>query len=246
MTPKFEIDGLAVGFHRRAVEDRNETMRQGKTMYRNEDLVIIYLPGGNDKREHIADDAFFARRSPKWRDMYDAWVKGEEPAVTDGTPIDQAPFITPAQAASCKANNVLSVEQLAEAADQVVERLGMGFREVQTKARNFMKASASKGKVAEELSAKDVKIATLEKELVEARRFIAELEGRIRGLESMGGAVAAAPQAPAQMPIPRPERKKAARVDDADGLTVQEKEEAASTIEEVINRNKAKPKAGAA
>lgn len=244
---KYIVDQLAVAFEIRVIEDRDETERHGAVRFKEQHICLIYLPGGNDKREHICDDSFFARRHPDYRNAYEAWLKQEAPVITDGTPIDEAPFVTKAQAAACKANNVLSVEMLAEASDPTLERMGMGFRSLQNKAKNFVKAADTKGKVTEQLTAKDLRIERLEAEVVEKVRIISELEGRIRGLEASMAQYAqpafAQPQmVPQQPPQPpqRPEPRQ--RVDTIGTADAGDMQASQSAIEEAINRNKNKPK----
>ncbi len=57
----------------------------------------------------------------RFEDRWKAFQKGEE-IPEDGTPIKELPFATPANVASCKANRIMTAEQLVETPDDRLTR----------------------------------------------------------------------------------------------------------------------------
>ena len=228
---KYVCDGLAVEFKHEPMEDRDETQRAGHIVYRDQPFVTIYLPGGMDKRVHIADDNFFRKRDPSYKAAFDAWSANEDIEL-DGTDIKMATFLTPAQIATCRAANILTIEQLADAGDSVIERIGMGFGGLRKKAQIFLKAASGAGVATEQLSAANVEIDQLKSENAGLRQTIAELEGRLKGMEAqMGGVLNAKTPTPPQRPAkPAPAPK----------VEVETPPEAESAVERAIAANKAK------
>lgn len=149
-----------VQFQERAVEDRKATMETGRYVARPQDWAIVRPAGSKDSAEiEVAD--WFDRISknpgfPKewvtgFKDMYAQWKKGQEP-VPHGTHIRQWPQISPAQAEMITSCGVLTVEDLATANEQILQRLGMGSRDLKAKAQAWLDSATKIGSVAEELA----------------------------------------------------------------------------------------------
>lgn len=97
--------GLVVTFEHAAKQ-------QSDGSFENVEMIRIWL-GRNDEicRPVTPQDKV------RFRDRYDAFLKGEKPPA-DGTPIAQCALATPANISACKAERIFTLEQLAETPDE--------------------------------------------------------------------------------------------------------------------------------
>lgn len=97
---------------------------------------------------------------------YDRWKKGQE-AVAEGYALEGwAGGITKGQIAACKALHIHSVEDLAKAGDDVVQKLGMGAMKLRENARAFASSLNGDGaKLAKQNADLKDELATLRAEL---------------------------------------------------------------------------------
>lgn len=176
-------------FHRVAVEDRDESLKEGRPIFKEVDHVDLTPIGSRDfvtkvvsewleqSRQQVQEE----RIPPDWVEgyqrAYEHWKRGEE-APTNGTPLKEWPAITPGELASCKAIHVLSIEDLAVANDETVRRLGMGGLALKQRAQRYLDASHDTNKFVAANSALQAQLAD-----VTARRD--ELEKRVAQLEAL-------------------------------------------------------------
>jgi len=172
-----------VTFEQRAVEDRNASIKIGGMVMRDEDFVIVMQPGSKDTVEKRALDwlaqieraaangTFPADWATHFRRRYETWNEGHECAAELGMPIREWPSLSKAQAENVLAAGCRTVEDVAAANEQILHRIGMGARELQQKARNYL-ASRDANKAAEEITAlkatlddRDARISSLEQRL---------------------------------------------------------------------------------
>lgn len=151
-----------------AVEDEAATRKEGRLVMRDQDRVILMI----DERSEIPMTIERAQRDQKlWPDIepkYERWKRdGEVPL--DGYPLKEWPQVTAAQFEMFRRLHVLTVEALADAPDNILERFGPGARALQQKAQAWLQAGAGTGKLAEE-------IRQLQEDRENDRRRIAELE----------------------------------------------------------------------
>lgn len=145
-----------VRFQRRAMKDAAASLREGRHVDKDVDFVLVTPPYSRDVFEQVAGDwlAQMERevrnnRLPReWYERYQAnyerWKKGEEMPL-DGTPIKGWPVISPAQMTNLIAINILTVEDLAAANEEGLRRIGMGARDLQTKAKAWLSQAKDKG-----------------------------------------------------------------------------------------------------
>jgi hypothetical protein len=153
-----------VMFERRAVEDRAESIKQGRYVAKDVDFVLITPHGSKDQIERVADEWLGSmdrevksgRLPEEWarryRTAYESWKEGKGIPL-DGTPIVNWPVVSPAQVAMLQGLKILTVESLASANEQLMGRLGMGGRALVEKAKDFLRASDGPGKIAQEMEA---------------------------------------------------------------------------------------------
>lgn len=153
-----------VRFEARPVEDRTASQEAGHYVYKDVVYALITPAGTKDCIEKVAEDwlrdteeGVRQERLPQswldaWKFAYKSWVENREIPV-NGIPLDAWPAISPAQHKNCLDANIRTVEELAEATEEGLSRLGMGARALKEKAKAYLETSADTGKVSEELAA---------------------------------------------------------------------------------------------
>lgn len=127
-------DNLMVEFYEREEQLGFESQKQGRPVYKTYTYVKINIPGERDERHRrmVPNDKF---RFPR------AWAafEAETHVPVDGTPLEELAFINAGQRAELKRMHIHTAEALAGVADGNLETLGMGVRELQVKARAYLK-----------------------------------------------------------------------------------------------------------
>ena len=153
-----------VAFEVRAFEDRDASIASGMYKTKDVDLAIITPQGSKDRTERVVSDWFDnleqqvrqSRFKADWlrqyRGAYAAWKEGRELPL-NGTPILTWPVLSPSQSKTCLDAQIRTVEDLAQANEESISRLGMGGRELKSKAVSWVTAAAGPGKVTEEIAA---------------------------------------------------------------------------------------------
>lgn len=176
-----------VVFERRAVEDRAASLREGHYVARDLDFAIITPIGSKDRIPRQVDDWFKAleqqvreERIPKsWVDQYHqayhSWKRGEAIPL-NGTPIKGWPVLSPAHQANVISANILTVEDLAQANDEALRRIGLGALELRDKSIAWLKSSKDSGVMTQENAGLKAKIRQLESQ-------VKTLEEAVEGLK---------------------------------------------------------------
>lgn len=182
-----------VRFEKRPVEDRALSIANGHFTTVDVDFAIITPHGTSDEIPRVVRDWFeyLAQsvredRTPAkfldyYKDCYDHYLKGEETPLK-GTPIKDWPPLSPAQRTNLIAVRVYTVEDLAAANEATLGLMGMGARELQQKAENWLKSSTDLGKITEEISALQVSNKRLEATVKTQASTIKGLKGELSGL----------------------------------------------------------------
>jgi DNA repair exonuclease SbcCD ATPase subunit len=149
-------------FEERAVEDRAATIESGHYSVKDVHYAIITPAGTKDRIEKIAsewlkdlEEAVRQERFPQtWLDAYKAayksWCETRE-VPENGIPVGSWPGISPAQHKMLLDLNLRTVEQVAEATEEAISRMGMGGRALKAKAQAYLDASEDVGKTSAEL-----------------------------------------------------------------------------------------------
>lgn len=176
-----------VRFERRAVTDTKRTLAEGHHVSKDEDYALITPPYSKDVVEKKVEAWFTsveqnvrAGRIPSrhfelWKESYRLWQEGQEPPV-DGTPIKDWSSISPAQCKNLLNAGCRSVEDLAQANDEAMRRLGMGAQDLKNKARAWLQAAKDHGPLT-------MQIASLEKENDQLKGTIKSLQDQIKRFE---------------------------------------------------------------
>ena len=168
------IDPTVARFFFHAKENPAKSRQEGRPVFDQIEYVEITIPGDSRTRLVRAVTDVDRRR---WPDLYARFKEAGEAQPVEGTPLEQWPQITVSQIAEMKAQHVYTVEQLANVADHLLHRLGLGARALQTKAREWLALGEDKGRAVE-------KILQQGEELSAALRRISDLEGQVRELAS--------------------------------------------------------------
>lgn len=181
-----------VTFDQRAEEDRNATIEANRLVMKDVDVAIIRQIGAKDTFETevipwLADCDLKASKGnypAEWaaahRTMYNQWKAGQE-IVPPGFSVKQWAGVTKAQAENLVLSGVLTVEDLAAANEQTLQKIGMGARALKDKANAWL--DSSKGNVGEELAAVRAENSTLKQTMGEMQEKMRELEAAIQGTQ---------------------------------------------------------------
>lgn len=140
---------LAVTFYKRSMEQKDESLAAGRPIYKEFDFVRICVPGDNLTEIDTYAQASHKARFPRQWAHYQNQVGNQEQII--GTPIEQWTIISRSQADELKGVKFHTVESVANASDQQIQRIGMiagmspySFRE---KAKAFLNLAEQVGDV---------------------------------------------------------------------------------------------------
>lgn len=152
-----------VEFEQRSEEDRTASLEQKMLIMKDVDYAIIRALGSKDSVEkpalewlghldRLARQGEYPREWVKFfREQYDEWKAGHE-APARGFAIKDWGSISKAQAENLIALRVLTVEDLAAANEETLQRIGMGARGLKDRAQAWLDSRAQNVN-AEELAA---------------------------------------------------------------------------------------------
>lgn len=207
-----EVRPPFVQFERRETEDRAETIAQGRYCSKMVDIALITPHGSRDSVErevsiwfpYLEEQVKQGRMDPRWvegwKHGYGLWQKGEEIPL-NGTPIRTWPAVNPGQAKLLVSLHVLTVEDLAAANDELLNRIGMGSVELKRRAADFLKEAAGPGKLVAEVAALRVELAMAQARSEGLEAANRELLGRLNQLMPPLDAPVAPPEAVARAPV---------------------------------------------
>lgn len=199
-------------FSREAVAYKDE---QGHTLYRDEYFVEIRQRGGRDSVTKPAEEwikelaakgferggfdqnaAMYAAWHERAKNIFEMFKKGDE-IPEQGMSLKGFPAFSPAELSLCKAVDLFTLEQLSEANEQAIQRLGPGGRSLKTKAIKMLD-NYHHGKAAEENAALRDQLAELHQkhhalELNVAQLLAEQSSGATQDLDTkIANAIAAA------------------------------------------------------
>lgn len=171
-----EVDPCIPNFHIQVVEDVEQTRKQGKPVFREEEFVEVIIPGNDRERPCFK---VTQEHKDRWPEQYKRFSQHEEQHVAEGFYIEEWPQITRSLAATLKHHHILTVEQLAGLPDSNLMNMGPGMLDLKFKAQKFvemMKDEAVIQKMGDELKQRDQRIELLEKKLEELSQHIQDAE----------------------------------------------------------------------
>ena len=146
--------GLHVEFFTKPVEHPRKSKEEGRPIFEDREMVRIRFPGDN-KRELVAPAHEMHYHEPSggqvtYAERFDRHYEvfqREGVNAMHGTPVDRLPGISGARAQELKAQQVHTVEQLAQMTDQSGKRLGMGWMALREDAKAFLEAAKTTANV---------------------------------------------------------------------------------------------------
>lgn len=131
-------DSAFVEIYMDSVELTYESEAQGRPVYTEMPHIKIMIPGDPhniiERRLTDADKQKYPRAWERFQRM--------EHQSQEGTPLEQWPQINRAQLKEAKYFEVHTVEQMSGLSDAHIGKMGMGFQELRSKAKAYLKAAA--------------------------------------------------------------------------------------------------------
>jgi hypothetical protein len=160
-------------FEVRAVERRKPASEGGTSFYVDEIFALITPHGSKDTTEKVCSE-YFPKLAKDVKDgnfpvswynayleMYHAYKNDQEPPL-HGTSVKNWPSASPAEVKILVALRCLTVEDLAQANEELAARIGMGARSLIQRAKDYLVATKDHGPLVAQLSAMRATIAGLE------------------------------------------------------------------------------------
>jgi hypothetical protein len=179
-----------VRFETRAIENRAESIKQGRYVADDRVFVIVTPAGSKDEFEQEAQTWLSSIRerarkgtfNPEWARHFEqhfkAWQEGQE--LPDmGTPIKTWPLLSPAKVEMYIRANVRTVEDLAALTEEGIKNCGMGARMDKQTAANWLE-TATKGADAGRMSALESENQTLKAQVSELSDTVRQLAERLK------------------------------------------------------------------
>lgn len=161
---------LFVQFYRKPVLQPGLSEQEGRAIYKEVDFIKIMVPGDKLNIIERPVDSIDERR---FADRYAKWKAGAGNAI-EGTPLASLPKMTPTKVEEYKFFGIHTVEQLAEANDNVGQKF-FGFQEDKRSAKAFIeiaKGNAPFEKMNSELKERDAKIEELQAQIEAITRMM--------------------------------------------------------------------------
>jgi hypothetical protein len=144
-------DHLRVTFYTEAVENPAETRKQGRPIFEDKEFVFILIGGdpkstlrapAHDKTDRDPATGEGRTYAQKYAEEYRFFKANEDQHQKSGTPLTEVPWLTAAQREELKALKIYTVEMLAGLDGSMLQRIGMGARELKNKAQAWLDAAA--------------------------------------------------------------------------------------------------------
>ena len=173
-------DNLVVVFKSIPMENQGKTLIEGRPIFDDVEVCEIRSPGSRDVKVCRADyfsrwidDPFTGTQrkqsyAERFRHQYQQF-KANAAQTKTGTPLDYAPFLSDGRRAELRAQNVYTVEQLADIEGAELKNLGPGGREFKNQAMAYIeesKSTAPNKQMMAELEALKARNALLEEDVI--------------------------------------------------------------------------------
>lgn len=181
---RFAADNkLYIEFYRKPVLQPGKSREAGRAVYEEVDYIRIHVPGDKSsviERPASEQDIF------RFKDRYERWKAGQEEAVS-GTPLSALPGMTPSKVEEYKFFKLVTVEQLAEANDNLGAKF-MSFQQDKQRAKAFLEVAKNNAPIErmnQELAKRDA-------ELEELRAMVTTLQANAKSSKRAVSATAEA------------------------------------------------------
>lgn len=180
-----------VEFFLDTIPDEAASAAAGRQVWKEEERVRYYFPGNQQNRPVFK---VTQQEIDKWPKQYEAFKAGHEISL-DGIPIEQWPVLRKSQVLELKAIGFQTVEQIAAMNDNVIQKVGMGARELKNLAVAYLDDAAAGAQLAK-TTAENAKllsrVAEQDKKLEEMGALLNQVHSQLITLQSAPSAVATA------------------------------------------------------
>lgn len=188
-----EDEKLLVKFFIRAKQDRRESIKEGRPIYKDVEYIDIKIPGSRNAGVNRP-------ATPKDRDRFPkhyAAFKQRTEAPSEGTPLVEWPLMTRSMAEEMAFVNIKTVEHLAASADAHISKF-MGGLNIKQKALEWLEIADEEKpylQMKAELTERDERIAKLEAKLDKLIAASAETPVPVEAAPSLASDLDTAPEA---------------------------------------------------
>jgi hypothetical protein len=170
-------DGVIPIFYAFEVLDERASEEAGRPIFRTEDWIEIIVPASRDKVRVPVQK----RHKERFPEQWESYKRGDSREVADGTPITEWQGIPRRQAMELRAMSFYTVEQLAQATEQQITKIGAGSRQLVEAAKAFIegrKAFEQERTLRAEIESKYAEsVASVDELRAELNRLKAKMEG---------------------------------------------------------------------
>jgi len=175
-----------IRFETRALKQFKTAEEGGTVFYKDVDYALVTSHGSKDTVEKALPDWFTQlenevrqdRLPGNWleayRKSYEKWKAGEELPVI-GTPIKNWPILSPAEAKMLNELGLRAVEDVANANEELIARIGMGARSLVQRAKDWITSAQGQAPLVQALDAERAIRAGLEHRLKELEGVVSAL-----------------------------------------------------------------------
>lgn len=186
---------LQVRFYKRPVHQEQESMDAGRPIYKEFDFVHICVAGDTlTEIDTYALNSHKQRFPIQWANYMNRVGADDQEVV--GTPVSEWPLVSKSQAEELRAMKFHTVESIANASDQQLQRMGMAagmspyaFRDKAKAFLNLATTSAETDKREQEINALKEELA---KKDLETAKMKAETDAKLAQMQDQMAAILAA------------------------------------------------------
>lgn len=186
---------LQVRFYKKPVQQEQESMDAGRPIYKEFDFVHICVAGDTLTEIDTYALASHKQRFPiQWANYMNRVGANDQEVV--GTPVAEWPLVSKSQAEELRAMKFFTVESIASASDQQLQRMGMAagmspysFRDKAKAFLNLATTSAETDKREQEINALKEELAKKDLETVKMK---AETDAKLAQMQDQMAAILAA------------------------------------------------------
>ncbi len=152
---------MYVRFYMKSIQNMYETEKQGRSIFFDVPFVEIMIPGN---QLSIVDTPVREPHKKRFPKQWMVFQNSQSADQVSGTRVEEWPAITRSQAEELKGLKFFTVEQIAGASDEQIQRLGMNATMLRQKAKAFLgqaKDTALAQSQAAELQKRDQEITDL-------------------------------------------------------------------------------------
>lgn len=143
-------ESLYVLFYMSFLQNQVKSETEGRPIFDDCEFVKIFSPGD---RNNVIDRPVRPSDKIRFSKQWNMFQADKNSAQVSGTPLAQWPIVSRAMAEELKYLGFITVEQIAEARDDVVGKM-MGMRDLKNKAIAYLEVAKGSTKPIEEMQAK--------------------------------------------------------------------------------------------